>query len=236
MTIIENRYEARPVFEGRTRSGAAWFLVLGPAFLILGTIPATAAGWLSPGLDDAGLAVAQPQLTSIGVIVDWLTVPAQLGLCWALLMITRPWSPRVAWTGFIALGLQACALASVVGMELLASVLVEDGASMAAVNGAMDSGLIADPAGIFLFAMFMGAEIVGLIAFGIALWRTRWAPKWVAIVYLVLPFADFLLNGVSKLLAGLLFTLVLAGSVVLARGVIRNGAPRPSLKEQTDRA
>jgi hypothetical protein len=133
----------------------------------------------------------------------------------------------------VALTLQLCALASVVGLELLAAVLVQNGSDPAAITDAFDSGLTANPAGIFIFLMFMPTEVIALIAFGIALWRTRWVPRWVAIFLIALPFIDFAVNEVSKWMTSAAFGVLIVASSVIAARVLRDGAPRPIADRQT---
>jgi hypothetical protein len=232
MTIVESRQRAIPVFDGRTRRTAAVFLILAPALMMLAYVPVALASQASPGLDDAALAQDQPTLVAVGHILDLLSVPAMLAYVTVLLLVSRPWARRTAWTGFVALALQACGLAAVVGMELLASVLVTNGVAAGSLEAGMDS-VPGNPAGIVLALLFFPTEIVGLIAFGIALWRTRWVPRWVPVVFIALPFADFFVNGASPWLSVALFGVFLAASAAVAITVLRDGAPRPLAQEHT---
>jgi hypothetical protein len=208
-------------------------LVVGPVFLLLGSMAGALAEGVAPGGDDAAVAVAAPTLTAASAILDWISVPTMLAWGLMVLVICRPWSPKAAWTGFVALTLQLCALASVVGLELLAAVLVQNGSDPAAITDAFDSGLTANPAGIFIFLMFMPTEVIALIAFGIALWRTRWVPRWVAIFLIALPFIDFAVNEVSKWMTSAAFGVLIVASSVIAARVLRDGAPRPIADRQT---
>ena len=96
----------------------------------------------------------------------------------------------------------------------------------------MDSGLTSDPAGVFLFIMFIPMEIVGLIVLGVALWRTAWVPKWIAILFIAFPFIDFLVND-TRWLSALAVVVFLAACAVLALKVLRDGAPRPAVSGHT---
>ena len=233
MTIVEARPTASPVFQKSQRTAAAMFLVLGPLFMLISSAVAAAADTIAGTTDDAAVAVSAPTLTTIGSILDWITVPTMLAWAASLLLICRPWTRRLAWTGFVAMTLQICALATVVGIELLRNVLVEqDVLSTAAAKQVMDSGLTSDPAGVFLFIMFIPMEIVGLIVLGVALWRTAWVPKWIAILFIAFPFIDFVVND-TRWLSALAFALLLAGCAVLALKVLRDGAPRPVAPEHT---
>jgi hypothetical protein len=81
--------------------------------------------------------------------------------------------------------------------------------------------------------MFFPTEIVGLIAFGIALWRTRWTARWVPVVFFALPFVDIVVNGMSPWLSVAVFAVFLVASAALARDVLHEGAPHPLAQEQT---
>jgi hypothetical protein len=232
MTIIEARPAAAPVFEGRGRVAAAVLLVLGPLFMFLAYIPAALAQAAAPGQDDAAVAVAAPTWTAVGWIVGLPVVPAMI--LWALtfLLLARPWARIAAWTGCVALVLQSCALAAVGGMELLRDVMVQNGFDPVAVQSVMDSGVTANPAGIALAIEFFPTEVVALIAIAIAFWRTKWVPKWVAVLFLVFPFIDFLVND-TKWWSVLAFAVFLTANAAVASRVLRNGAPRPIVSEQT---
>jgi hypothetical protein len=233
MAIVESRVRALPVFDGGGRTTAALFLVLAPALMMLSYVPVALASNASPGLEDSALAQAQPTLMAVNGILDLLTVPAMLAYVTVLLLASRPWARLTAWTGFVALALQACALGAVVGAELLAAVMVQSGLPFDAVREAMDSGLPSNPAGVVLVIMFFPTEIVGLIAFGIALWRTRWTARWVPVVFFALPFVDFVVNGMSPWLSVAVFAVFLVASAALARDVLHEGAPHPLAQEQT---
>lgn len=235
MTIVQERVQAQAVFDGRARTVAATLLVAAPSVMLLSFLVAALAERSAPGEQDAAVAVAAPTAAAIATMLDWLSVPLLLAWGAVLLLITRPWSRTAAWIGFVSLGLQACALASVVGMELLAAVLAQDGADPAALQHSFDEGLVANPAGAFLFVMFMGMEVVGLVAFGIALWRTRWAPRAVPLLMWAFPVVDLLTPNHPKIIHVVAFLVFLAAFVVLAQSVLRNGAPRPPAKEHTGR-
>lgn len=233
MTIVDSQPRTAAVLDGRARATAALFLILGPALMMLAYIPTSLASQASPGLEDAALVQAQPTLMAVNGILDLLTVPAVLAYVTVLLLVTRPWARRTAWVGFVALALQACALAAVVGAELVAGVMVRSGIAVEAVKQAMDSGLTSNPEGIVLAILFLPTEIIGLVAFGIALWRTRWVPRWVPVVFFALPFVDIVVNGLSPWLSVALFAVFVAASVAVAAKVLRDGAPRPLAQEHT---
>jgi hypothetical protein len=232
MTIIETRHTAPSVFEGSQRVAAATFLVLGPLFMFLLYIPLALAQASAPGKDDAGVAIAAPTWTAIGTIVGIPLVPTMIVWTLVVLLMARPWSRRAAWTGCIALFVSLCALSTVGGMELLRDVLVQDGVDPTVVQEVMESGVTANPAGIAVAITFFPTEIIALIAIGIAFWRTRWIPKWVAVLFVLFPFIDFTVNS-NKWLSVVAFAAFLAANIVLAARVYRDGAPRPVTAEHT---
>jgi len=227
MTIVDTRPITHSVFEGRQRSVAAAFLVLGPAIMLASSIMASLAQSKAPGASDVEVAVAAPTQYFLGLAFDLLTPPTLLAWVVVLLLALRPWAARTAWTGAIALGLQACGLAAVTGMELCAATLAVNGMDTTRITSVMDSGITTSSAGKVLAIMFFPTEIVGLIAIGIAVWRTRWAPRAVAVVLIASPFIDFLVNGTPWASAGF-FVLFFGASAWLAVLISRNGAPIPN--------
>jgi hypothetical protein len=233
MTIVETRPTALPVFKGSQRTAAATFLILGPVTMLLSALVAVAADSVAGTANDGAVAASAPTLTAIGSILDWITVPTMLAWGVVLLLIARPWSRRLAWTGFTAMTLQLCALATVVGVELVRNVLVQQGTLNADVaEQVTDSGLTASAAGLFLFIVFIPTEIIGLIVLGIALWRTRWVPRWIALLFMAFPFIDFLVND-TRWLSALAFGVFLTANATLAARALRDGAPRPENAEHT---
>ena len=232
MTIVEARPTAAAVFQGSQRTAAAFFLVLGPLFMFLLYIPSAIAQAAAPGQGDAAVAVASPTWTAVAWIVGAPVVPAMIIWSIVVLLMTRPWARIAAWIGCVAMFIQASALATVGGMELLRDVLVQNGMDTATVQQSMDSGITANPAGVVLAIMFFPTEIIGLIAIGIAFWRTKWVPRWIAVLFIVFPFIDFAVNS-TKWASVAAFAVFLAASVVLALRVLRDGAPRPAVPEHT---
>jgi hypothetical protein len=225
--IVDARVEVgAPVFEGRARRTAAVLLVLGPALMLAAAGMSMVASSQAPGAEDAAVAVAAPTPYFLGLALDLLSVPAMLAFTVVLLLGVRPWARRTAWTGAVALGLQGCGLAAVTGMELCAATLAVSGLDPTRIADVMNAHITDSPAGITLAILFFPTEIVGLIALGIATWRTRWAPRSVAVLLIASPFIDFFVNGTPWASAGF-FTVFLAAGAWLAVRVLRDGAPRP---------
>ena len=227
MTIVD----ARPavgsaVFEGRQRVVAATFLVLGPAVMLVAFLFAALAERSAPGQEDLGVAVKAPTAAALGTIGDLLTVPSMLAFVVVILLITRPWSAKVAWSGAVAMVLQLGALGALVGMELVTAVLAQQGVPVATVQHGMDS-VASNPAGVVLEILFFPTEIVGLILVGIALWRTRWVPRFVPIFLWLFPVLDMATPNHPKILHVIAFAVFLTAFSFLAALVLRNGAPRP---------
>jgi hypothetical protein len=233
MTIVETRPEDRTVFEGRTRRRAAALLLLGPLVMIAASGFAAAVDAATNGADDLDAAVAQPALAGWSVLFGLLTPPAMLASGAVLLLATRRWAPRSAWTGFVAMVLQLFGLASVVGIELLAATLASDGVPRDILGTAMDEGLPGTLPGVALLVMFLLCLPIAFAALGIALWATRWVPRWVPIVFWVLPFADLLSPEHPKWIHTLVFVALLAAFGAVARGILRDGAPTPVEAGQT---
>ena len=232
MTIIQARHVNEAVFVGSSRRTASLLLVLGPLLMLLASFVSGIVRSAAPSGDDAAAAAA-PAWNSLAWMLDFFSVPAMVGWGVVTLLMLLPWSRRVAWVGVIALVIQVSALAAVTGMELLRDVLVLSGLDATAIQTAMDSDLPADPAGLVLVLAFFPTELVALICLGIAFLRTAWVPRWIGILFLVFPFADFLVNDTAW--AGLLpFAALLAACIVLAQKVIRDGAPLPVAGEDTD--
>lgn len=233
MTIVDTSVSSpTTVFDGRRRRVAATFLVLGPAMMLVAFLLAAVAERSAPGQEDLEVAKAAPTSAALSTIGDLLTVPSMLAFAVVLLLVTRPWSPKVAWTGTVALVLQLCALGSVVGMELLGAVLVQDGVPVATVQHGMDA-VLTSPAGVVLGILFFPTEIVAFVLLGAALWRTRWVPRAIPVLMWVFPVLDIATPNHPKALHVVAFVLFLGAFSWLAALVLRNGAPRPTVSEHT---
>jgi hypothetical protein len=149
-----------------------------------------------------------------------------------LLLLTRPWSSRVAWTGTVAMVLQIGALGSVVGMELFGAVLVQEGVPVQTVQHGMD-GMTSNPAGVVLAILFFPTELVAFIALGAALWRTGWVPRTIPVLMWAFPVLDMTMPNHPKGLHVVAFALFLGAFAWLAILVLRDGAPRPPEPEHT---
>jgi hypothetical protein len=233
MTVVDVRPAARTaVFEGRQRTAAATFLVLGPSTMLLAFALAALAERSAPGTEDLVVAKAAPTASALTMIGDLLTVPTMLAFAVVLLLLTRPWSSRVAWTGTVAMVLQIGALGSVAGMELLGAVLVQDGLPVETVQHGMD-GITSNPAGVVLAILFFPTELVAFAALGAALWRTRWVPRAVPVLMWAFPLLDMATPNHPKGLHVVAFALFLGAFTWLAVLVLRDGAPRPLEREHT---
>jgi hypothetical protein len=149
-----------------------------------------------------------------------------------ILVITRPWSPKVAWAGAVTTGLQLCALASVAGMEPFGAVLVQRGVPVHTVQSAMDA-VTSNPTGVVMGILFFPTEIIGSVPIGIALWRTRWVPRFFPILLWLFPVLDLATPDHPKVLHVIPFAVFLAAFSWLAVLVVRNGAPLPVRREHT---
>ena len=233
MTIVDARPASRTgVFADRQRVAAATFLVLGPATMLVAFALAAVAERSAPGQEDLLVAKAAPTASALATIGDLLTVPSMLAFATVLLLLTRPWSARVAWTGTVAMVLQLGALGSVVGMELFGAVLVQDGVPVATVQHGMDA-LTSNPAGVVLAILFFPTEVVAFIALGAALWRTRWVPRAIPVLLWAFPVLDMATPNHPKGLHVVAFALFLGAFAWLAALVLREGAPRPLAQEHT---
>jgi len=235
MTIIEAPPRTgSSVFEGRQRTVAATLLVLGPIVMLLANVCSAWAHSKAPsGAEDVGVAIAAPGLYFLGLGFDLLTPPVMLAWAVVLLLALRTWARRTTWTGFIAMVLQLCGLAAVTGMELGAATFARSGLDPTRIAHVMSDGITASSAGKVLAILFFPTEIIGFIALGIALWRTGWAPRTVAVLFIASPFIDFVASWSPVGGVGF-FVAFLAVSAVLAAGIVRHGAPRPAIAEHTD--
>jgi hypothetical protein len=232
MTIIEARLEPNPVFTRSQRHVAAILLIVGPTLMLLSSVGSGLASSSTSGGEEWAAAIDAPAWTSASWIVGFLSVPAMI--CWGLvvLLIARPWSPKAAWVGAVMLIVQVCALAAVMGMELVRNVLAQEGTDPVAVQTILDSAVPATPAGIVLMLAFLPTLVIALICFGFALWRTGWVPRWIAILFMAFPFIDFFTSEIAWASAGA-FLALLTSSAVLAMRVFSDGAPRPARREET---
>jgi hypothetical protein len=103
-------------------------------------------------------------------------IPATIALAWT----TRRRAPRltaigacVALLGFLA------AFPTLPGENLYAQAVVDRGLDVATVQ-ALDDALWAQPVAGVAILLFLTALVIGLPLLGIALWRTRTAPAWLA--------------------------------------------------------
>jgi hypothetical protein len=228
MTILDTRSEVRTVFDGRSRRWAAAALLVGPLVMIASFGIAALIDGATGSSDDLVASVAQPGLAAWSALFNVLTPPTMLAWGVVVFLIARRWGPRSAWTGLVAMVLQLFGLASVVGIELVATLLYADGVSRATIDTVMDDGLPGTLPGTVLVVMFMLCIPIAFAAIGIALWATAWVPRWVPVVLWLFPFADMLSPDHPKWIHVAVFGVLLAASATLARGVLRDGAPLPA--------
>jgi hypothetical protein len=228
VSVVEVRPEAPvAVFDGRARRWAALWLVVGPLVMIASFSLAAVVDTVTHGADDLEAARTDPSLAGMSALFDLLTPPTMLAWGVVMLLVTRRWAPRSAWTFVVANVLQLCGLAAVVGIELVTALLYVEGVPRATIGTVMDDRLTGTVPGVVLFLMFMSTIPIAFIALGIALWATRWVPRWVPVVMWLVPFADMLTPDHPKWLHVVVFVALLGASGAVARNVLRDGAPRP---------
>jgi hypothetical protein len=231
MSIVEVRPSPAPVFTGRQRPVAAGALLLGPLLMLVAFLLATVAQRSAPGQQDAAIWVAAPVASSWASAFDLLSAVAMIGTAVVLLLVTRRWSPAAAWIGGVAMIVQACGLAGVSAMESLAGVLAIQGVAVDDLQAGMD-GVTSHPSGIALGVVFFPTIVLGLVALGIALWRTPWVPRFVPVSLWLVLVADMALPDEPILRVGP-FALLLAAMAVLARRIMADGAPQPAADVHT---
>ncbi|MFN8157124.1 MAG: hypothetical protein U0R68_06885 [Candidatus Nanopelagicales bacterium] len=234
MTIVETPTVAPVAFEtARGRRWAAAWLAVGPLMMIASFGLAAVIDRSTGGLDDFEAAKAEPGLAGLSSFFDLLTPPTMLAWGAVMFLVAHRWARRSSWTFLVANVLQLCGLAAVVGIELVTALLFIDGVPRATIDSVMDDKLTGTVPGIALMLMFMVTIPIGFIALGIALWATRWVPRWVPVVMWLTPFADMLTPDHPKWLHVALFVVLLAASLAVAGGILRDGAPGPAVAEHT---
>lgn len=234
MTIVGTETVAPVEFEtARGRRWAAVWLTAGPLVMIASFGLASVVDRATAGMDDLEAAKAEPGLTGLGSLFDVLTPPTMLAWGAVMFLVVRRWARRSSWTFLVANVLQLCGLAAVAGIEIVTALLYVDGVPRATIDTVMDDKLTGTVPGITLFLMFMVTIPIAFIALGIALWATRWVPRWVPVVMWLTPFADMLTPDHPKWLHVVLFAVLLAASLAVAGGILRDGAPGPAVPEHT---
>jgi hypothetical protein len=234
MTIVETPTVAPVEFEtARGRRWAAVWLAAGPLVMIASFGLASVLDRATGSLEDLEAAKAEPGIAGLSSLFDLLTPPAMLAWGAVMFLVVRRWARRSSWTFLVANVLQLCGLATVVGIELVTALLYIDGVPRSTIDRIMDEKLTGTVPGITLFVMFMATIPIAFIALGIALWATRWVPRWVPVVMWLTPFADMLTPDHPKWLHVGLFVVLLAASLAVAGGILRDGAPGPAVPEHT---
>jgi len=215
-----------PTLEGRARVVTAVALTTGPLLMTVGFLFAYLA-WrdAAAGAKEIDVTLAQPTLWSITTMLDFLSACAFVAMNVAFFIVTRRWSAKLAWTGAVAMTLQTVALGAVAGAEILVAGLAAKGVTPAILDNALDS-FSNQPGGFAIFIFFLPVEVIGMVAMGLALWRTRWVPRTSAVIVGLFPFVDILLPG--HLLRVGIFVVFTAAWAMVAAAVMRTGAPAPA--------
>lgn len=235
MTIVEGARREAPTatFQGRARGWAALWLALGPLVMIASFTLAAVLDGRTNGAEDLEAVRADPALAGWSALFDVLTPPTMLAWGAAMFLVARRWARRSSWTFLVANVLQLCGLAAVVGIELVTALLFIEGVPRSTIDSVMDDRLTSSVPGVALFLMFMASIPIAFIALGIALWATRWVSRWVPVVMWLFPFADMLTPNHPKWIHVVAFVVLLAASLAVARGILRDGAPGPAPAEHT---
>lgn len=232
MTIVEAPAVAPVEFQStRGRRWAAVWLATGPLVMIAAFGLAAVVERVTGGIEDLDAAKAEPGIAGLSSLFDLLTPPAMLAWGAVMFLVVRRWARRSSWTFLVANVLQLCALAAVVGIELVTALLYIDGVPRGTIETVMDDRLTGTVPGVALLLMFMATIPIAFVALGIALWATRWVPRWVPVVMWLIPFADMLAPDAR--LHVVIFVVLLAASLAVAGGILRDGARGPALPEHT---
>jgi hypothetical protein len=138
------------------------------------------------GADALALAAAHPGLLRVAVVAamagSLLIVPAVLG---AMRLIRS----RAAWLGLIGGSLMIagyiCYLGiNATGFEQIA--MAEHGGPLDAFAEVLDTGQ-QDPAGMWIFLLFVAGNLIGTALLAVALLRSRAVPAWAALAVLAWP-------------------------------------------------
>ena len=215
-----------PILQGRARVVTAMALVTGPIVMTVGFFFAYLA-WrdAAAGAKEIDVTLAQPTLWSLTTMLDFLSACTFVAMNVAFFIVTRRWSAKLAWTGAIAMTLQTVALGAVAGAEILVAGLAAKGVDPAILDKALDS-FSTQPGGFAIFILFLPVEVVGMVAMGLALWRTRWVPRVSAVIVGLFPFVDILVPG--HLLRVGVFVVYTVAWALIAGAVMRTGAPKPA--------
>ena len=219
MTIVQAPAEVTPQVNGGARKVAAAFLVLTP--IALGVTA------LSSAADNAVSAAAQPDLAGWLNLAQLVAIFLTFGWATVILQTTRRFSPVAAWIAFCATIGQLVALAVVTGFQILMLTLASEGLDPAALDKASDDGLANFPVTIVVFILFIPGLVVAFVAAAIALWRSAWVPRAVPLLLLGVLVTDIALPSDPKGIHLIPFALMLAAGVILARLILRDGAPAP---------
>ncbi len=223
MSYVSLREYGPESFEPRERTRLAVTLLGAPVIML---VAATLAAIAERTGDDSSVTA------SLSVLFDLITPPALIAMAIAVYMVLHPWGRKTALTASGAIALQACGLSAVVGIEMVGDELVNAGISKVTVEQATDN-LAGSIPGAALMVMYLAMLLVGLIAMVVSTWRARWVPRLVPILLGLFLLLDIGLPEHPKYLHAAAFALFLAAFIVLARAVVRTGAPGPVNNEQS---
>lgn len=175
-----------PVLAGRLRWAAGTVLVAGGALQVAEFLLESA-----PDDNAARVAtwVADPTRIGLSVAAGVLAVPFLLAAVVVLVALTRPFSPRLAWTGGAFMTLAMTGLAVVHGVELAAYGLVRGGDPRAAV-AVLNAGDLGTP-GPLVFVMFLAGAVLGTATLAAAMFRSPAVPIVAPVLSLAFAALDF---------------------------------------------
>jgi hypothetical protein len=174
------------------RLAAAMTLVLGAACQVV-------AFAVVPSYDDTAERLQwvsdHAARAQVGKVFDELAIPFLVGSAIVYLLLSRRRSPRLAWVGGILLTTGMVGLAMVQGAETISYGLADDDRfNPAELGAAIDD--ISTPSLILMLLLFLPGALFGLVITGIALWRSRAAPRGaVVLLYAFLLFDIALQQG-----------------------------------------
>jgi hypothetical protein len=208
---------ARQIFTGRSRWAAAVVLVTGALLQVIEFLLVTST-------DDNAERIAfwaeHPARVGLSMASGVLAVPFLLGAVVVLVVLTRPFSPRLALAAGAFMTFAMAGLAAAHGYELSAYSLALAGNRDAAI-AALSGDNLGLP-GIVMLVMFLGGAALGTLSLAAAVWRSPLIPRIVAVFILAFAVLDFALGQpvVSHLVN-------LAGFAIAAAAIVAGYSRQP---------